>query len=102
MENQVKISRFIQKEDFNNLALCISLTVGLTEIFKIIFPFLEPKLFVIAFSFLVSYSKMHLNNEDATKDDEIIAFFNVIPIALGAIGSYEMILKALFKIVNIT
>lgn len=104
LEAQVNFNRFIQKEDLNNLSLCIALTVGLTEVFKIILPFIEPRILVLAFSTLVSYTKMYLNNgitENNKKEKMLIAFFNIIPIAIGSIGSYDMILRSLIKMIGV-
>jgi hypothetical protein len=103
LESQVNFNRFIQKEDLNSLGLCIALTVGLTEIFKIILPVFEPRILVLIFSTLISYTKMYLNNgitANNKKEKILIAFFNVIPIAIGAIGSYDMILKIFIKVLG--
>lgn len=103
MLETTNFNRFIQKEDLNNLGLCIALTVGLTEIFKIVLPVLEPRILVLVFSILISYTKMYLNNgitENNKKEKILIAFFNVIPIAIGSIGSYDMILKVLMKMLG--
>ena len=103
LESQVKLNRFIQKEDLNKLSLCIVLAVGLTEIFKIILPFIDPRIWVLIFSSLISYTKMYLNNgitSENLKEKLLVAFFNIMPIAIGAIGSYDMILKILIKVLG--
>jgi hypothetical protein len=48
----------------------------------------------------VSYSKSYLNNgltKENFKEKMLIAFFNVVPIAIGAIGAYDMVLRVILK-----
>lgn len=102
-KNHVEFNKFITKENFNNLTWCIVLVVGITEIFKIIFGGLEPRILVILASTLVSYTKMYLNNgvtKENIKEKLLIAFFNIMPIAIGAIGAYDMILKTFIRTVE--
>ena len=98
--NEYTLNHFIEKESLNSLSWCIMLVIALTEVFKICFPFIEPRILVLFFSIFTSYSKMYLNNgvtKENLKEKLLISFFNVAPIALGAIGSYDMVLKFIFK-----
>lgn len=95
LEN-IKIDHFIEKDNFKSLFWCIAIVVGITEITKIFFPNLEPRITVIFWSFFVSVMRLVLvNNIDRenAKEKIIIAFFNIIPMALGAIGSYDLVVK---------
>jgi hypothetical protein len=74
--------------------------VAITELLKGIFPYFEPRGLVLILSVFVSYSKSYLNNgltKENFKEKMLIAFFNVVPIAIGAIGAYDMVLKIIFK-----
>jgi hypothetical protein len=96
----IKIDNFIEKENFKNLFWCIAVVVGITEITKIFLPVFEPRIIVVFWSFFVSAARLFLvNNIDRenAKEKVLIAFFNLIPIALGAIGSYDMIVKLILK-----
>jgi hypothetical protein len=56
---------------------------------------------VVFWSFFVSATRLILvNNIDSenAKEKIIIAFFNIIPISLGAIGSYDMIVKLVLNV----
>ena len=99
-ENDYKFDHFIEKESLNSLSWCIMLGVALTEVFKICLPIIEPRIIVLFFSIFVSYSKMYLNNHITKKNLKerlLISFFNVAPIAIGAIGAYDMVLKFIIK-----
>jgi hypothetical protein len=96
-----KLDSFLEKESLNNLAFCIVLTVGFTQILKMVFPFAEPRILVLTFGALLSFARMYLNNnltKENIKERLIIALFNIVPIVLGAIGSYELIIETILKI----
>lgn len=100
MSEEYKINQFIDKESFNNLSKCIAIVVALTEIFKICFSIIDPRILAIIFSFLVSFSRIYLNSDiDKTniKEAILIGFFNIIPIALGSMGAYDIILKIILQ-----
>jgi hypothetical protein len=98
--SNVKIDSFVEKNNFKSLFWCIAIVVGLTEISKIFFPNIEPRIAVVCWSIFVSAARLILvNNVDRenAKEKIIIAFFNIIPISLGAIGSYSMIVKLILN-----
>lgn len=100
MNEKYNFNQFIKKEDLNNLSWCIMIVIALTEVFKICFPFIEPRFLVLIFSIFISYSKMYLNNDvrkDNLKENLLIAFINVAPISIGSIGAYDMILRLILK-----
>ena len=45
----IKFEKFIEKSNFNNLFWCITLVVAATELFKMIFPYFEPRALVLIF-----------------------------------------------------
>ena len=76
------------------------IVIALTEAFKICLPMVEPRLIVLFFSIFVSYTKMYLNNhltKENLKERLLIAFINVAPICIGAIGTYDMVLKFILR-----
>lgn len=100
MNAEYNFNHFIKKEDLNSLSWCIMIVIALTEAFKICLPFIEPRLLVLFFSVFVSYTKMYLNNgvnKENIKEKLLIAFINVAPISVGAIGTYDMVLKFILR-----
>lgn len=98
MEQEYKLNEFIKRESLNNLSICIGLVVAMTEVIKGILTNVEPRIIVLITSILISFARMYLNlDEKNIKDEMIIAFFNVIPISIGAIGAYDMIIKVIMK-----
>lgn len=96
----MNFNRFVDKESLNSLSWCIMATVSFTEIFKISFPLIDPRLFVIFFSLFISYARMCLSknvDDKKLKENLLIVLLNVPPIALGSMGMYDVILKTIFK-----
>ena len=99
-ENLNTLNQFITKENFNSLSWCIVLVVGLTEILKLLNVNIEPRILVIFWSLIVSLSRTYLNNgitRENIKEKLLMAFFNIVPISIGAIGTYDMIVKTFLK-----
>ena len=100
MKEEYNFNHFIKKEDLNSLSWCIMIVIALTEAFKICLPFIEPRFLVLFFSVFVSYTKMYLNNgvnKENFNEKLLIAFINVAPISVGAIGTYDMVLKFILR-----
>ena len=100
MSEEYNFNHFIEKENLNSLSWCIMIVIALTEAFKMCLPFIEPRFLVLFFSIFVSYTKMYLNNgvtKENIKEKLLIAFINVAPISVGAIGTYDMVLKFILK-----
>ena len=99
-ENNYNLNQFITKDNFSSLTSCVALVITITEMFKLLFTGIEPRILVIIFSFIVSFTKMYFEQEDTDLDIKkqiLIALYNVVPIAIGSIGAYDMIIKVISK-----
>ncbi len=99
-ENFTKLDHFLEKDSLNSLVVCIVLVVAITQLTKILFPQLSPQVIVLIFSAFFSYCRMFLNNH-LTRENIferlVVATINVVPIAFGAIGSYDLIVENILK-----
>lgn len=98
--NDYNLNQFITKDNFGNLTSCIAIVIALTELCKIFLGFIEPRVLVVFFSVIVSLTKTYFESENSTDDIKtqlLIAFFNTIPIAIGAIGAYDMVVRVVLK-----
>ena len=100
LQNIAKLDRFLEKESLNSLLVCIILVVAMTQMAKSICPSVNALAVVTIFSAITSYSRMLLNNhltQDNLIERIVMATINIIPIAFGSVGSYDLIVHNILK-----
>lgn len=99
-EKLTKLDHFLEKDSLNSLVVCVVLVVAITQLAKSLFPQISPQVIVLIFSAFFSYCRMILNNH-LTRENIferfIVATINIVPIAFGAIGSYDLIVENILK-----
>ncbi|MDE7425375.1 MAG: hypothetical protein K2N51_17085 [Lachnospiraceae bacterium] len=92
---------FITKDLFKNLAGCIGIVEALTEAFKLLLgDILHPYILWIAFACSIYVGLMRFfMEEEQTKEDLMMAILNVVIIFLGAVGTYQVGIKSLEKLI---
>lgn len=100
LQKLANLDRFLEKESLNSLVVCIVLVVAMTQMVKAICPAVNALIVVTIISALTSYCRMLLNNhltQDNLIERIVMATINIVPIAFGSIGSYDLIIHNILK-----
>jgi len=84
----MKFEKFIEKDMFTHLSSCIIIVTALVELTKS--SGINCLLLNFIFSMLVNVTRVILIG-DYSKEALILGFYNIIPLMLGATGTYEFI-----------
>lgn len=94
----MEFKTFISKDVFKSLAGCIFVVEACTETVKMLLLHDTPSIYAlwVAFLFSMAVSCVRFIFEgDTTREGIILSIINTIPIFLGAVGIYQVGIKAL-------
>lgn len=96
----MEIETFVTKDSFKSLAGCIALVEAATQALKLLIgSLLNPYCLWVAFIFSVLVSVVRLIlSEKVDRESIILSAVNVIVIFLGAVGTYQVGIKPIEKL----
>lgn len=99
----MSIENFITKDILKTMAGCVCVVEACTEALKILLDGVgfHSQVFLwvsLAFSVLISGLRYVLD-EEKSKEKLILAVINIVPIFLGAVGTYQVGIKPLEKLI---
>lgn len=97
---EFKLSRFISKENFSSFTWCMGFVVSITEVLKMFFVGVDPRILVVICSAFVSFARAYLLGKEGNKnlkEEILISFCDVFPISICAMGCYDVLLKLFEK-----
>lgn len=95
------VQSFITKDVFKNLAGCIAIVEALTESIKILLgDIMHPYILWVAFVCSIYVGMMRFfMAEEHSKEALMMAILNVVIIFLGAVGTYQVGIKSIEKMI---
>jgi large-conductance mechanosensitive channel len=87
--------QFVTKKNITNLAMCATIVAGFTEISKEICDSFHTQLIALLFSIAVSFGRLVFIDKKPTKEDWMLAVYNIVPIFFASTGIYEVGIKNL-------
>ena len=99
-ESKYTMNRFIKKEDFKDFTFCTMFIIGLTELLKILFWNVDPRILALISSVIMNLAIMFFVEDENElkknfKVNLINALINVIPTSISAMGMYDVAIKSL-------
>jgi hypothetical protein len=101
MFENLDINHFANKDKLGDFSFCVLICIAGTQLLKLLFPQIEPRLFVVSFSiWLCAYQAIMDKSDKYWFSKLTIMFVNTILTSISAIGLYEIGVKFLFQKIN--